>query len=173
MCVAEQTNSGLHPRVKGYNTRFGRPVVAVSTQNVCCRVCHFKIAPKGQRVTRVWRAAARTHCEGTCVLQNRSIKDCTHGSRVTIATVGTHMCVAAGWQTNCCCEHTHVCVGATLNSSVLQRTCVCSLQSWVGPTVVNLDPRCSSALIYSETHMCVPAAAGGRPNLCVCPLILG
>ena len=110
MCVAEQTNSGLHPRVKGYNTRFGRPVVAVSTQNVCCRVCHFKIAPKGQRVTRVWRAAARTHCEGTCVLQNRSIKDCTHGSRVTIATVGTHMCVAAGWQTNCCCEHTHVCV---------------------------------------------------------------
>ena len=42
-----------------------------------------------------------THCEGTCVLQNRSIKGCTHG---TLTEQGYKV-----WATCCCCEHTHVC----------------------------------------------------------------
>ena len=86
--------------------------------NVCCRVCHFKIAPKGQRVTRVWRAAARTHCEGTCVLQNRSIKDCTRGSRVTNAAVGTHTCVLQrGGRPNAAVS-IHVCVCGRIDQGV-------------------------------------------------------
>ena len=49
-------------------------------------------------------------------------------------------------------------------SSVLRHTCVCSQQNLVGQTFVNLDLRCNSALMYSATHMCVPAAAGGQPS---------
>ena len=80
-------------------------------------------------------------------------------------------------------------LAATLNSFVLPHTCVCSLQSLVGQTFVNLDPQCNSALIclqqhlvgrtlvicstpgcspdliYFAAHMCMVAAAIGRASL--------
>ena len=55
MCGAEQTNSRLHPRSKV--SRFGRPIVALSTHMSSQGCAH------GSRVTRFGRprAAARTH----------------------------------------------------------------------------------------------------------------
>ena len=131
MCVAEQTNSALHPRVKGYNKRFGRPVVAVSTQMCVAEYVISRLHPrvKGLQgfgaLLRGHIVKARASCRidqsriaptgqglqlllwaHTCVLQR--------GGR-PIAAVSIHMCVcrridhfrvAPERQTNCCCGHT-------------------------------------------------------------------
>ena len=109
MCVAEQTNSALHPRVKGYNKRFGRPVVAVSTQMCVAEYVISRLHPrvKGLQgfgaLLRGHIVKARASCRidqsriaptgqglqlllwaHTCVLQR--------GGR-PIAAVSIHMCV--------------------------------------------------------------------------------
>ena len=52
MCVSEQANLGLHPRVRGYKGLAEQllPVVAVSTHTHVC-VCE---RPTKVKVTRVW-----------------------------------------------------------------------------------------------------------------------
>ena len=133
--------------------RFGRPVVAVSTHT------HASVAAY---VSSRLRPTIKGY-EGfadqvllrayTCVLQKSGLRPGVErlaGLRRPTAAVSIHMCVA---------KQVH-------QIRVLQHTCVCSQQNLVGQPFVNLDPRCNSALSYSATHMFVPAAAGGRPNLC-------
>ena len=95
--------------------RFGRPNSAGSIrvlQNRRIQGCARR-SNQGSKVTTVWPTSCcsehksmlhkrccceDTRCEGTCVLQNRTINGCTHGSRVTNV-----------WPTKCGWEHTHVC----------------------------------------------------------------
>ena len=96
--------------------------------HVCCRICQFKVAPKGQGFRGLGStiaASARTHTHSH-TLPNRSIEGCTPGSRVTrawptkrccehthvycreIRVAPTDRTFTRAWPTNCCCEHTHV-----------------------------------------------------------------
>ena len=124
MCGAEQTNSRLHPRSKV--SRFGRPIVALSTHMSSQGCAH------GSRVTRFGRprAAARTHivrAHVPCRIDETRVAPTDQGlprfGRAT-ADVSTHThvrCrmyqfkvapksqkVTTEWQTNCCSEHTYV-----------------------------------------------------------------
>ena len=78
--------------------RFGRPPAAAGTHR-----CVAEVAPRIQRCTHGSRSAtARTHAVRAHVLQNRSIKRCTRGTRVTqvtrfgrpVAALSIHTCVA-------------------------------------------------------------------------------
>ena len=53
MCVAEQINSGLHPRVDMFQG-FGRPGAAASTRAADGKMIKLKMSPKKSTVTKVW-----------------------------------------------------------------------------------------------------------------------
>ena len=73
-----------------------RPPAAVGTHMCVAEHINAELH-RGSRFTQVWPTKC-SHGSYTCALQSVSIQGCTQESRVTTE-----------WQTNCCCEHTHVC----------------------------------------------------------------
>ena len=66
--VAEYANSGLHPRIKGYEGLADDMLLRAYTR-FCCRINQFKVATGDQRLHRFGRptAAVSTH---VCVAEN-------------------------------------------------------------------------------------------------------
>ena len=94
MCVAEQTNSGLHPRVRGYKGLANQLHVCCCghTCTCCCRICQLRTAPIIQGLQGFRRPSG-----------DASIHICI--AEIRVAPRDRSFTRAS--PTNCCCEHTH------------------------------------------------------------------